>query len=177
MKRIVPWVTAAIILVTIFGTIYVVVQQVERSNANQPQIELAQNIAMQLMNGANPHMVVSGRVDMNTSLAPFILIYDHTGHVVAGNGFLNNALPEAPLGFLQAATTKQYNSVTWQPIASVRIAAVSIATKTYYVVSGRSLREVEKNESNTLKLSACGGLLSFIVLGLGYLWYSASSQQ
>ncbi len=177
MKKLLPWLTAAIILVLIFGTIYVVVQQDQRSDANQPQIELAEDTATQLANAANPHSLVSGRVDIVNSLAPFILIYNRSGHIVAGNGYYYGVLPQAPIGFLQSSNGKPYSFVTWQPSTSVRIAAVSVATNSYYVVSGRSLTEVEKNETKTLLLSAFGGFAALVTLGVGCIWYTAGPKQ
>ena len=69
-----------------------------------------------------------------------------------------------PYGVLTNADNKPYHSVTWQPRAGVRIASVSTAARDYYVLSGRSLIEVEKNAARTLQLSLLGGLLALIVL-------------
>jgi hypothetical protein len=67
---------------------------------------------------------------------------------------------------LQAAKGKDYYAVTWEPKNDTRIAAVTVAGKDYYVLSGRNLNEVEKNENRTLLLSLLGGIISVILLGV-----------
>ena len=165
MKKLLPWILAPALLVVIFGTIYVTVQQSQRSAANYPQIQLAEDSAAGLNAGGQPTTLVRGQVNMAASLAPFTIIYDKQGNVVAGSGYLDHQVAKVPLGVLQAAKTKTYNAVTWQPQAGVRIASVSVAAKGYYVLSGRSLKEVEKNESQSLQLTLIGGLLSVALLG------------
>lgn len=56
--------------------------------------------------------------------------------------------------------------MTWEPQSGVRIASVTVAAKDYYVLSGRSLTEVEKNESETFRIAFIGGVLSLLVLGV-----------
>jgi hypothetical protein len=108
-------------------------------------------------------------VDIGKSLAPFTIIYSKSGQVVAGSGYLSGSIPTAPLGILTQAKGNAYNSVTWQPQTGVRIAAVAMAANNYYVLSGRSLTEVEKNENRTLQLAALGGLAALAALGAAYV--------
>ena len=166
MKRLVTRVMMIGLTVVVFGTIYVVAQQVQRSDANWPQIQLAEDTAVSLNHNDKPEWLISGgnQVNINQSLAPFTIIYDKAGKPAQGTGYLDGQLPSVPLGVLTAAKGKTYSTVTWQPKAGVRIAAVTVAAKDYYVVSGRSLAEVEKNETRTLQLSALGGLASLMLL-------------
>lgn len=155
-------------LVVIFGTIYAAVQQAQRSAANYPQIQMAEDTAAKVnKKGFNPQFSTIGLtepVDMGSSLAPFTIIYDQKGNAVSGSGYLGKKVPKAPLGILRAAKGKDYNAVTWQPEKGVRIAAVTVAADKYYVLSGRSLTEVEKNENNTFWLAFAGGVISIIIL-------------
>jgi hypothetical protein len=176
MKIYIPWLTAAAILVIVFGTIYVTVQQSQRLNANWPQIQIAEDTAAALNSGARPASLTSGRVSLNSSLAPFVIIYDKSGHVVSGSGYLNGHIPQAPTGSLLAAAGEAYNFVTWQPENDVRIAAVTTSANNYYVLSGRSLKEVERNAGRTFGLAFLGGVLSWIVLGAGYLAYQSKKK-
>lgn len=166
MKRYIPWLAAAAIIIVISGTIYATVQQAQRSAANTPQIQLAEDTAVLLNHGAEPKNIVLGSVDMRASLAPFTVIYDKAGHVVKGSGFLDQKVPEVPIGILKAAEGHEYNAVTWQPEENVRIATVTVAANQYYVMSGRSLREVEKNEDATLRLTLFGGVFSILILAV-----------
>lgn len=163
-----PRITIATIvglLVIIFGTIYVVVQQAQRNDANYPQIQLAEDQATQITRNNNPYVASAmAPVDMKSSLAPFVIVYDHSGKVVSGSGYLNGKVPKPPAGILSEAKGQAYNAVTWQPGNGVRIAAVTVTANNYYVLSGRSLTEVEKNESETFKLTFVGGMLSLLVL-------------
>jgi hypothetical protein len=153
------------LLVIIFGTIYVTVQQSQRSDANYPQIQLAEDTAQALDQGNKPAPNGGFSIDIAQSLAPFTIIYDKSGKPISGNGYLNNKLPKAPLGILKGAASKEYNAVSWQPRSDVRIASVSVAAKDYYVLSGRSLKEVERNENLTFQLAMLGGSVSVLVLG------------
>ncbi|HXE10158.1 MAG TPA: hypothetical protein VN554_01905, partial [Verrucomicrobiae bacterium] len=154
------------VVVVTFGTVYAAVQQAERRDANYPQIQLAEDEAAQINGAGNVYAPSSfSPVDMKTSLAPFVIVYDKNGHMVSGSGYLNGKVPTAPLSMLQAAKGEDYHAVTWQPANGVRIASVTVASKGYYVLSGRSLKEVEKNENQTLLIILIGGLVSLILVG------------
>jgi hypothetical protein len=170
MRKLICGLAGVGILVIIFGTIYGVAQQVQRSDANQPQIQISEDTAAQISSSYDPHIASTFTpVDMRASLAPFTIVYDKTGRVVSGSGYLNGRVPKAPLGILKAAQGKTYNAVTWQLQKGTRIAAVTVAIKNYYVLSGRSLTEVEKNETHTLQLSMIGGVLSLLLLGIAVM--------
>jgi hypothetical protein len=148
------------ILLIVFGTIFGVVQQFLRMGANDPQIQLAEDTAAALNHGTPPGQLIAGAVDMQRSLAPFVIIYDKNGKVAAGNGQLSGKIAKAPVGVLRAADGKEYNAVTWQPQSGVRIASVSVAANNYYVLSGRSLKEVEKRENKAMEMAMTGGILA-----------------
>jgi hypothetical protein len=157
-----------VVVSIIFGTIYVTNQQLLRIGANSPQIQLAEDMAKSLDNGTNPVSVANSKVDIGSSLATFIIIYAKSGQVVSGNGYLNNKIPTVPMGVLQHSEGKEYNFVTWQPQNNVRIASVSVSAKNYYVFSGRSLKEVEKQEQSTLLFAILGWFGTIVVVGIGF---------
>lgn len=160
MKQLLPWFAALALVIVTFGTIYIVAQQLLRANANYPQIQMAEDTANALDRGDPPIVLVYSDVDINQSLAPFSIIYDKNGKVVQGSGKIDGKVPTAPFGILQAADKKDYHTVTWQPTPSARIAAVTVKSKSYYVLSGRSLREVEKNDTLALQLSLIGAIIA-----------------
>jgi hypothetical protein len=147
MKKYLPLATATIVLVLLFGTIYAVVQQSQRADANWPQIQLAEDAATLLNKNQPPRMFSGTYVDVGTSLATFTNVYDLSGQPVTGSGYLKGSLATVPKGVLTAANNQTYHSVTWEPQDGVRIAAITVKANGYYVLSGRSLTEVEKNES------------------------------
>jgi hypothetical protein len=165
MKRLFPWLMIVGLLVVMFGTMYVAVQQSQRSDANSPQIQLAEDAATALNLGDSPAAVIGSTVDMSKSLAPFMIVFDKSGKAVAGSGYLDGTVPKVPVGVLTASKGKDYHAVTWQPQPGVRIAAVTVSAKNYYVLSGRSLTEVEKNETRTLQISLLGGVVALMLLG------------
>jgi hypothetical protein len=152
-------VTLALLFV-IFGTIFAVVQQFVRASANDPQIQLAETTAAALDMGALPSRLVSGSVQMDSNLSPFVMIYDKSGRLLSGNGLLGSKAAKVPTGLLTAANGREYSAVTWQPKKNVRIAAVTVASKNYFVVSGRSLKEVEKREQQSMNVAMAGGVLA-----------------
>ncbi|HSW66007.1 MAG TPA: hypothetical protein VLI54_02620 [Bacillota bacterium] len=166
MKRLISWAGAILILVIIFGTVYAGLQQSLRLNANDPQIQIAEDVARNLNAGKTPASQMPEPINLAFSLAPFVTIYDKQGKVVITNGYLDGQAPVIPTGVLTSAAGKEYNAVTWQPQTKVRIAAVSVAADSYYVVSGRSLKEVEKRENEIIKVVGAGWLASTVIVTL-----------
>lgn len=164
MNKYMPWVCAALLVSVTFGTIYAAVQQDLRQAANDPQTQLAEDAASQLNLGASPASLMINRVDMVNSLAPFIIVYDRSGHVIAGSGYVGATIPTIPLGVLRHSTLGQDHAITWQPAGNIRIASVTVKANNYYVVGGRSLRLVEQHEDQALFLVAFGWLLAMLML-------------
>lgn len=164
MKKLLLWTSAIGVICVVFGTIYGVAQQAQRNQANDPQIQMAQDAAAALNQGITPTSLTQSHVDMAASLAPFTIIYTMQGNVVSGSGYLGSSVPTIPQGVLNAADNQSFNAVTWQPQSGVRIAAVAVKADHYYVVAGRSLTEVEKRENKTMQLTVTGLLLSLLVV-------------
>ncbi len=142
------WVPVAVAVTGLCGLAYVMLQQSLRQGANDPQIQMAEDAAAALSGGGSPDAVLpAAQVELSSSLAPFIDLYDMNGSPIAGSGLLNGRLPAYPLGALEAARQAGENRVTWQPSPDVRIASVVVPFKGGYVVAGRSLREVEMRVS------------------------------
>jgi len=165
----IPLVGVALVIIIIFVTMYCVVRYVGRTDANIPQIQIAEDGASQLNSNLTPQSLVGSSVDISKSLASFTNVYDPTGRTVTGAGYLDGRIAVPPKGTLLAAKDQPYHSVTWQPKPGVRIAAVVVKAKNYYVLSGRSLAEVEKNQSQVAMLAFAGCLLSLAVAG-GTFW-------
>jgi hypothetical protein len=168
-RRIAPWIGYVAILVVVFSAIQATIQQSVRNDANSPQIQIAQDMASALDDGKRPDTLVSGKVDMSKSLATFVNIYDVSGNLVIGSGYVGDQIPTAPIGILSSSSGKDYNAATWQPSDGVRVAAVTVAAEKYYVLAGRSLKEVEKNIANAFQISLAAGVISMSVLVLAFL--------
>ena len=170
---------AAVLATGLSGLVYVVVQQDLRSGANDPQEQLATDAALELNAGAAPASFATGpAVDLATSLAPFVVVYDPAGKILATDGSLDGAPPKIPSGVLAAARESGRDAVTWQPRAGVRIATVSIPWSGGTVMAGRSLRLVEERESQLELLVGAGWLAVLIGLAAAaalasWLWPEA----
>ena len=166
---------AALVLTVACGVTYVSVQQVLRGGANDPQVQLAEDGAAALTAGAGPESLVgagsavvglagAGVVDVATSLAPFVVVYDAAGAPLASNGRLDGTLPVPPVGVLRAAAGSGRNAVTWQPRSGVRIATVTVPWSGGTVLAGRSLRVVEEREDLALVLVAAAWAAGLVTL-------------
>jgi hypothetical protein len=147
------------------GLIGLEVQQSLRSDANDPQFQLAEDAATRLDAGSTPAFVVdrTAAVDVATSLAPFTIVFDSQHKVLAANGRLDGGIPVPPAGMLDAAGSGSPNAITWQPRDGVRIATVTVAWSGGFVLVGRSLTRVEQQES-TAELLAGASLPAILVL-------------
>ncbi|HEY9153336.1 MAG TPA: hypothetical protein VIN60_10655 [Anaerolineales bacterium] len=166
------WLPFAVAISAFCALAYTTVQQALRQGLNDPQIQMAEDTAYALNNGATiDSMIGNPKVEMSRSLAPFIVIYDASGNPVAGSGLLNGQLPAYPKGALDNAKQSGENRVTWQPDANVRIASVVAPYNNGFVVAGRNMREVEQRESQTELLAGVTWLLAlvatFIVIMFG----------
>ena len=153
------WLPIAVAVTLLCGLMYTLVQQDLRQTANDPQIQMAQDAAAQLASGTPVvSLVPSQRVDIAASLAAFLIVYDHTGKVIASSATLDGKTPMLPAGVLTAARASGEDTVTWEPRSGVRIAAVVVPVRTGGAVLAGSLREVELRESDLLGATALAGL-------------------
>lgn len=92
---------AAIAVTGVGGAAYVLVQQVYRTDLDDPQIQIVEDAATRLNAGAVPADIVAHGtplVDIRNSLAPWVAVYDAIGHALEASGQLDNASPKLPPG-------------------------------------------------------------------------------
>jgi hypothetical protein len=156
------WLPIAAAITALSGLIYVVAQQTYRQSANDPQIQLAEDIAAQLEAGAEPQTLVgSNKVDMARSLAPFLIVYDDNGSPIASSAQLNGQTPPLPSGVFTDARKSGEDRITWQPQEGVRSATIIThfaGPHPGFVLAGRSLTEVEKRVDLLAPLVGLGWL-------------------
>lgn len=130
---------------------YIAVQQEIRLSANDPQIQLSEDIANHLSQVQDAAFLnQQGRSDISKSLSTYIAVFDKDKKLIAANGVLNNKPIAPPSGVFDEAHDQGQVRVTWQPQPGVRSAIVVTAysgKNSGYVLVGRSLREVEKREN------------------------------
>lgn len=167
-RSFVRWIPWAVGLTLVFGAMYAVSQQVLRQSANDPQIQIAEDTAAAVSAGEPVSFFDSQtKTDIAKSLMPYLVIYDTNGAVVASTGMLNGAPLVVPKGVLQSALAGGEHRLTWQPQQDVRSAIVVIPVKGVFngfVVAGRSLREVEKRESQTGTIALAAWFVSLVAI-------------
>jgi hypothetical protein len=166
------WLPFAVTITAFCALTYAAVQQSYRQNANDPQIQMAEDAAFALDHGKVIKDVVPGEViDTDQSLAPFYLIFNSSQQPVAGSGSLNNSLQTVPNGVLDFAKKSGENRVTWEPQPGTRIATVIIPYKEGYVLVGRNLRKVEVREDQLTTFAeitwALALIATFVVIAFG----------
>jgi len=151
------WLPLAAVTTLLCGLVYLTVQQSLRWGANDPQIQMAEDAAATLAAGRTPETVLpAGQVEISSSLAPFMVIYNDTGQPLASSGLLHGTAPLLPPGIFDYTRQNSEDRVSWQPEAGVRVAAVVVVyggAQPGFVLAGRSLREVEKRESQVEQIT------------------------
>lgn len=153
----------AVAVTLMSGMTYALVQHVLRADANDPQIQVAQDTAHALDGGAPPAKVVpADKVDIAGSQALVVAIYDNNHNQLGGDAVLNGATAAPPAGALDAAKSST-NIVTWQPADGVRMALVVVPWKGGVVMAARSLSLVESRIGDIGRLTLIGWLFSLVV--------------
>jgi len=154
------WFPLAILITLLSGLMYSVVQQVLRKYANDPQIQMAEDAADALTNGQSLATVVpAGQINIAKSLAPYLVVFDDSGKVLASSGLLHNQLPTFPAGVFEYVRLHGEDRVTWQPEPGVRSATVVVhngGSSPGFVMAGRSLRESENRDTEFLFMIGFG---------------------
>jgi hypothetical protein len=165
------WIPLAVAQACFALVCFAAVQQALRQSANDPQIQLAEDAAARLASGIQaPAVLPPGTVDLRTSLAPFMIVYDRSGDIVAASASLDAGTPALPGGVLSSWKKEQFRPpwsnradgerrFTWQPVDGVRSAVVVRpydGSAAGFVLAGRSLREVERREDRLLVLVGLG---------------------
>ena len=158
------WFPLAIVTTIICGCIYVTVQQDMRTSANDPQIQMAEDAAAALESGSAIQTVLPIETTrMDTSLAPYMMIFADDGKLRGSSVVLNTTIPTVPEGVFNTTRQQTETRFTWEPADLVRSAAVVVyytdgahdPSRSGFVLVGRSLREVEKREDSlTMEVGA-----------------------
>ncbi len=179
------WIPLAVVIIAISGMLYLIPQQILRQDANDPQIQQAEDAAAALAKGADPKTVVPQAViDIAQSMAPFRMVLDESGRPLAWSGELHGTPPKLPAGVIDYVKHNGEDRITWEPETGIRLAAVIVKVEGEnpgIVLSARSLREVEVRENQVLTLAVLGMLVtlfaSLIVTILLKLIFRSNSQK
>jgi len=164
------WFQLASLATALALLVYVVAQQIGRHSADDPQIQMARDAVSLLESGQSPDSVLpAAHVDMSRSLAPFLIVLDDRGKVLAASATLRGAPRAVPQGVLTNVRDHGEERVTWQPEPGVRIASVVghyTGSPGGFVVAGRSLRETEERVVQFQQLILIGWALTLAGLAV-----------
>ncbi len=155
------------------GLVYIAVQQDIRQSANDPQIQMAEDGAVELSINEMPQALFAPKVNLITSISPFLITYNDNDLPIQSSGLLNGKIPVPPSGVFDYVKKNQEDRITWQPENGIRIATVIVHFKgqnSGFVLAGRSLREVEKREDSLMKQISLAWII-MIALGFGMIIY------
>ncbi|QEC67628.1 hypothetical protein FRZ67_10120 [Panacibacter ginsenosidivorans] len=181
MKRvsILTHMAAAIIVTGILLAMYATVQQVHRTGANDPQLQLAHDISARVNSNNIDHLLPDDTIDISSSLGTFVTFYNSNGEPIGSTGMLDGKLPQIPKGVFEHAKANGENDITWQPRKGVRMAmvveSVPSSSQVSYVAVGRSLKEVEVRESNLVTMILMVWVACMAVILMHYLiqlWFA-----
>jgi hypothetical protein len=178
------WLPLAVAVTAVCLLVYVAVQQDYRLELNDPQIQLAEDAATRLARELvlPPAVVPATRVDIDESLAPWVVVYDEGAVPIAGNGYLGVEYARPPKGVFEHARRTGENRVTWQPTPSVRQAIVVVRLRRAnggeaFVVSGRNMREVEARIGELGLLTLAGWVTALVATFVTMLLVAGGEDQ
>ncbi|MDQ6692157.1 MAG: hypothetical protein M3Z13_05255 [Candidatus Dormibacteraeota bacterium] len=101
-------------------------------------------------------------VELNRSLAPWLMVYDRSGRQLASSAVLDGQPVSYVVDALRHVSPGKENHLTWAPRPSVRQATVVVGYDGGWVVAGRSLRLTEERTRTLLLISALAWLAAVI---------------
>jgi hypothetical protein len=164
MRRFIMWLTAAIIVTLIFGSLYLTLQRLGRSSANAAPAAAVATQA-QMIDSDPP---AAPRLELTPDSAVFVLVYGEDDKPVSGTVTLHGSLPVIPSGVLRTARTAGTDTVTWQPERGLRMAVVARSVAGKVVVGGQSLTPFEERDNMVLLFLGFSWLAGMVVLAAGY---------
>ena len=157
------WLPFAVSITACAMLVYASVQQSYRQNADDPQIQMANDTADALTDGQNLSVLIpDAKVSVAKSLAPFLIVYDNDRNELASSVTLDGKTPQLPDGVLEYTKRAGEDRVTWQPRDGVRIAAVIVPYEDGFVLAGRNMREVEAREDQLTQFTGVTWILTLI---------------
>jgi hypothetical protein len=165
---------AALMIVTVLcGLIYVTVQHLHRSGANDPQLQLALDLKNAIETDQSTVRWTPGdSIEISKSLSVFKTFYNANGEPLLSTGFLDGRPPRIPKGVFDFTARCGEDVLTWQPRVGVRMAMVLESVNSpqiAFVAVGRSLKEIEKRESTLVTMVAVAWLVCIGVIVLHFL--------
>ncbi len=143
------WIAAAVLTTLAAGTVWLIYGLSLRSGGDRRPLQLAASTAQKLTSGSRPGGVMPPLINIATSRAPFVIVYDSEHQVLASSGRLSGRTPGLPAGVLAWVATHGQDLITWQPEPGNREATV---LEPYggphpgFVLAAQSLRNISAEQ-------------------------------
>lgn len=170
------WLPFAIVIVIFSGLVYVAVQQNYRMSANEPLYQIVETVTNGINQGQPLDQIVpaQGTAELSGSVLPFAMIYNATSTLIGSSALLDGKNPSVPSEVLDTAKARGQYAVTWQPKPGVREAIVVkyfSGPQAGFLVAGRSLKQTEILENQTLLMSAMAGIIALVLTFIMLLFF------
>lgn len=160
-----------VFLVSLFsGLVFIATQQSLRLSANDPQIQIAQDILNSLSQGADPKQLSPTTVDMASATSAFVIIYDNNQKAVGTTVELDKKTPVPPSKSFDKTKSNNESRFTWEPKKGLRQAAVMVKYKDGYVLVGKSLGEIENRINVILRIVGVAWVVGIAATTLAFLF-------
>lgn len=167
-NKVIFWLLSCFLITLFCGLVYASVQQSLRLSADDPQIQISQDVVNSLNQGADPRQLSASNLDLRKSLSPFVVIYDKSGKAVASSGVIDGKPPVLPQGVFDFVSKHGEKRLSWQVEKGVRMASVVVKYKNGFVLVARSLKEVEVREDIVLKFAVIAWILGIGATSLAF---------
>lgn len=186
LDRLVPWIVGVFAVTVAIAAVYLGLQQLNRSSADDAGDRLASQVVSAGSAGSGgaaatavspARLGVAAHVDIARSREPFFVVYDQSGAPVSGTGYLDGTLARIPVGVLQSARASGSDRVTWQPRPDLRFATVAVADGDRVVLAAQSLKSSEDRIDRLGLMLVAGWIAAVFLLAIGaaaHLWLGRS---
>ncbi len=177
-KNVIFFIFTSFLITLLSGLVYVSTQQVLRQGANDPQIQVAEDISTSLNGGKGPETLFPpSKTDIRKSLSTFVIVYDGSGKPIATSGLLDKKTPVPPKGVFDFVKENKTQRLTWEPSENIREATVIVKYNKGFVLAARSLREIEKRENLVFKYSFYAWIIGVSVSAFAFFIVLASKKK
>ena len=179
LHRAIPYVAAFAVISAVCLLVHLEIQQSLRQSANDPQIEMAEDAAATAANGGEVPLRPR-KIEISQSIAPYLIVLDSVGKVIATDAMLDGNTPTLPTGIFDWVRKNGEDRVSWQPRRGVRSALVIVPVNGGaggFVAAGRSLREVERREAYSFQAAASVWVALILAAFVSIFFYRFASHR
>ncbi|HMR55373.1 MAG TPA: hypothetical protein PKD34_02160 [Candidatus Doudnabacteria bacterium] len=165
-RAIAIFVTLVALVSVLFISICYSARTVFRQQANDPQIEVTEQVAGIVRQGVPIDAIVSSaeQIDLNSSKALFVMIFDNERTMTGSSAQLNGEAPSIPSEVFDKANEMGEYRFDFQPAENLKFAGVmKKIDNSAYVLAGRSLSEMETRVAALEQPLWIGWIISVLV--------------